>query len=71
MAPEDEIVARAQVYSARNQLELKEQLGRGVDGIVFVVQSQIKRGRSAVKVMNANRPIVANGTCISGCKNTV
>ena len=50
MAPEDELVARAQVYAARNQLEIKEQLGRGVHGIVFVAQSQIKRGRSAVKV---------------------
>ena len=50
MAPEDELVARVQLYSARNQLELQEQLGRGVHGIVFIVQSQSKRGRSAVKV---------------------
>lgn len=49
MAPQDELVARAEVYAARNQLELREQLGRGVHGIVWVVQSQVKRGRSAVK----------------------
>src|SRR5438093_9120685 len=50
MASQDELVARARAYAARNQLELGEQLGRGVHGIVFVAQSQANRGRSAVKV---------------------
>jgi|SRR6516165_6442677 len=50
MTIHDELVARAQIYAAANQLELREQLGRGVHGIVFVAQSHVNRGRSAVKI---------------------
>jgi hypothetical protein len=50
MLPQPHLLARAQAYAARHQLELREQLGRGVHGIVLVAQSQVKRGRSAVKI---------------------
>ena len=50
MTIHDELVARAQIYAAANQLELREQLGRGGHGIVFVAQSHVNRGRSAVKI---------------------
>src|SRR5262245_27309443 len=58
MAPQDKLVAKALAYAQHNQLELREQLGRGVHGIVFVARSQVKRGRSAVKAHEAETPYV-------------
>jgi hypothetical protein len=58
MGIHDELVARAQTYAAANQLDLREQLGRGVHGIVFVTQSHVNRGRSAVKIHEGEKPFV-------------
>jgi hypothetical protein len=54
MTPQPELLARARLHAARRPLELREQLGRGVHGMVMVGQSQVKRDRSAIKVHEHN-----------------
>jgi hypothetical protein len=54
MSFKDELVRRGREYARRHDLVLGEELGFGVHGIVFVAESQPKKGRaeakSAVKV---------------------
>jgi hypothetical protein len=47
---------RADEYARRNRLALGEQLGYGVHGIVFVVESQTEPGRSAIKIHEREVP---------------
>jgi hypothetical protein len=50
MNGKEEIVRRAELYAKRNKLVIAEQLGCGVHGTVFVAESQIESGRSAIKI---------------------
>jgi hypothetical protein len=50
MATKEELRRPADVYAQRYGLLLGEQIGYGIHGIVFVVESQTKPGRSAIKV---------------------
>jgi len=49
MTTKEELLHRAALYAQRHGLTLGEQLGFGVHGIVFVVESQTKPGASAIK----------------------
>jgi len=50
MNDREELVRRAQDYARRKGLLLDKQLGSGVHGIVFAVESQTEPGRAAIKV---------------------
>ncbi len=54
--PKNELVRRAHQYADQNGLTVGEQLGFGVHGIVFVVQSQRQPGFSAIKVHEREAP---------------
>jgi hypothetical protein len=46
----EEIIGRAQEYVHRTGRALGKQLGSGIHGIVFAVESQTEPGRAAIKV---------------------
>lgn len=50
MRIKEDLIRRADQYAQRYGLTLREQLGFGVHGIVFMAQSQTTPGASAVKV---------------------
>jgi hypothetical protein len=50
MTTREELIRRANQYAQRNGLTLREQLGYGIHGIVFVAGSQTRPGASAIKV---------------------
>lgn len=46
----DEVWERACAYAERNQLSLEDQLGFGIHGSVWTVQSHLQNGQAAIKV---------------------
>ena len=56
MPTKQELLRRADLYAQRHGLVRGEQLGFGVHGIVFVVESQTKPGRSAIKIHEREEP---------------
>ncbi|MEX1027991.1 MAG: hypothetical protein WD049_08300 [Candidatus Paceibacterota bacterium] len=56
MTTKEELLRRADLYAQRHGLVLGEQLGFGVHGIVFVVESQTEPGRAAIKVHEREAP---------------
>ena len=56
MPTKQELLRRADLYAQRHGLVRGEQLGFGVHGIVFVVESQTKPGRSAIKAHEREEP---------------
>src|SRR6266852_4909296 len=55
MSGREELVRRAQAYANRTGRALGKQLGSGVHGIVFAVESQTEPGRAAIKVHERER----------------
>jgi hypothetical protein len=47
---EEDLLEKVQAYAARYGLEVRERLGSGVHGIVNVVESKEKPGKTALKV---------------------
>jgi hypothetical protein len=45
-----------QAYAVRHQLQLTEQLGFGIHGIVHVAKDNIKAGKTAIKAHNSVEP---------------
>jgi hypothetical protein len=55
MSGREELVRRARAYANRTGCALGKQLGSGVHGIVFAVESQTEPGRAAIKVHERER----------------
>lgn len=56
MAIEDVYIRNASAYAARHQLFLAERLGFGIHGIIHVLESNSKPGKTAIKVHRETEP---------------
>jgi hypothetical protein len=56
MSTKDELLVRATDYAKQHGLLLRDELGFGVHGIVFVAKNQAETSRSAVKIHRYQEP---------------
>lgn len=56
MTAKEELLRRATYYAQSHGITLRESLGSGIHGIVFVAQSHTNPGRSAVKIHEREAP---------------
>lgn len=64
---EDVLTQNARVFALRHQLCLAERLGFGIHGNVFVAESKLKPGKSAIKAHYSAEPYARERLSMSGC----